>query len=94
MSNITKTTQTYGPYIITYTSEGDVTITQQPTVHPLMVTPMVVGTRSARTVTPVTIVPVWEETEQYRRDMALADRASIAFSRLLEHNEVEGFIAS
>lgn len=92
MSNVTKTAKTCGPYIMTYTSEGDVAITQT-SARPLLATPMVVGERDARTVTPVAVMPVWAQTDNYDRDMELADRAADAFVRVLDRDGVEGFVA-
>lgn len=93
MSNIT-TTVTNGPYIMSYKTDGTVFSTQQPSVHPLLVTPMVVGTMESRTITPVVLMPGKENTKQYRRDMDLAVRAANAFNEVLANNGVEGFTAA
>lgn len=92
MSNII-TTVTNGPYIMSYKTDGSVFSTQQ--VHPpLLVTPMVVGTRESRTITPVVLMPGKENTKQYRRDMDLVIRAAKAFNKVLADNGVEGFAAA
>lgn len=93
MSNIT-TTVTNGPYIMSYDTNGKVFSTQQPSAHPLLVAPMVVGTMESRTVAPVAIMPGKENTKQYRRDMDLAVRAANAFNKVLANNGVEGFAAA